>query len=35
VALDELGDFVGSLLGQVVPAVREDLDAHVGPAVVA
>jgi hypothetical protein len=34
VALDEPGDLVGSLLGQVVPAVLDDLDAHVGPAVV-
>jgi hypothetical protein len=34
VALDELGDLVGSLLGPVVPTVREDLDAYVGPAVV-
>ena len=34
VALDELGDLVRSLLGQVVPAVLENLDLHVGPAVV-
>ena len=34
VAFDELGDLVRSLLGQVVPAVLENLDLHVGPAVV-
>jgi cold shock CspA family protein len=33
VALDELGDVVRSLLGKVVPAVLENLDVHVGPAV--
>ena len=33
VALDELGDLIRVLLGQVVPAVLEDLDLHVGPAV--
>ena len=33
VSLDEFGDVVRSLLGQVVPAVLEDRDVHVGPAV--
>ena len=33
VALDELGDVVRSLLGKAVPAVLENLDVHVGPAV--
>jgi hypothetical protein len=33
-ALDELGNVVGSLVGEVVPGSLENLDLHVSPAVI-